>query len=63
MSKKFQFKYKGKIYECIGEGKEFQIDQFLYCIESKDWTTLENRITNQLTWGPNIKIIEQHGKI
>lgn len=55
----FQFHFKGKTYECIGEDKEFQIKQFNYCIEIQDWVTLKNRITNQLKWGPNIKEIKE----
>lgn len=34
---------------------EFQHKQLLYCLEIKDYNTLENRITNMLKWG-GIKI-------
>jgi hypothetical protein len=58
MSKKYQFTYKGKTYECIGENKDFDIEQFNILIEWEDWITISNRITNQLKWGPNIKEIK-----
>jgi len=55
--KKYKFKFKGKTYECIGEEKEFDIEQFQILIKDKDWITINNRIVNQLKWGPNIKEI------
>jgi hypothetical protein len=58
MSKKYQFTYKGKTYECIGENKDFDIEQFNTLIEWEDWITISNRIINQLKWGPNIKEIK-----
>ena len=42
-----QFKFDGKIYECIGEGKEFQYTQFQFLLKEKDYVTLKNRIRNQ----------------
>jgi hypothetical protein len=42
-----QFKYRGKTYECIGDDKDFQIQQFKFCLETRDYTTLKNRIVNQ----------------
>jgi hypothetical protein len=42
-----QFKFDGKIYECIGEGKEFQYIQFQFLLKEQDYVTLKNRITNQ----------------
>ncbi len=54
---KNQFIFKGVTYECVGEDKEWQTIQFRYAIESKQWNTVKNRITNQLKWGPDIKII------
>jgi hypothetical protein len=42
-----QFKFHGKTYECIGEGKEFQYIQFLYLLKVQDYVTVKNRITNQ----------------
>jgi hypothetical protein len=54
----YQFKYKGKTYECIGENKDFDIEQFKFIIETRDWVTMGNRIINQLKWGPNIKQID-----
>jgi hypothetical protein len=58
MSKKYQFTFKGIKYECIGENKEFDIFQFKFAIKDKQWNTVRNRITNQLKWGPNIKIVK-----
>ena len=54
----YQFKYRGKTYECIGENKDFDIEQFKFIIETRDWVTMGNRIINQLKWGPNIKQID-----
>ena len=56
--KNYQFKYKGTTYECIGENKDFDIEQFNYIIKTRDWITMGNRIINQLKWGPNIKQID-----
>lgn len=47
---KYQFKYKGKIYECIGKNKDFDIDQFNFILKEEDWPTMNNRLTNQLKW-------------
>ena len=44
---KLQFKFKGITYECIGEDKEFQYDQFKFLLEEQDYVTLQNRIINQ----------------
>lgn len=57
--KEFAFKFKGKIYKltnkweetCVNDSKEFQLEQFNYLIETKDYTTLENRIINQEKFG------------
>ena len=57
-SKFYQFEFKGKVYECIGEDRDFQIRQFRFAIEDKQWLTVSNRIINQLKWGPNIKEIK-----
>jgi len=54
----YRFEFGGKTYECIGKDKDFQIKQFKYAIETKQWQTVKNRITNQLLWGPNIKEIK-----
>lgn len=54
----YRFEFGGKTYECIGEDKDFQIKQFRYAIETKQWQTIKNRITNQLLWGPNLKEIK-----
>jgi len=53
----YTFTYGGKTYECIGEDRDFQIVQFRFAIEDRQWVTLKNRIKNQLLFGPNIKII------
>ena len=44
---KHQFKFKGTIYECTGEDRDFQIEQFKFLLNSRDYTTLKNRIINQ----------------
>ena len=54
----FQFDYKGKVYECIGDDKEFQIYNFKFAIQDKQWITVENRIINQLKFGPVLKEIK-----
>ena len=54
----YQFTYRGKTYECIGENRDFDIDQFNFLVKQKDWKTISNRIINQLKWGPNIKEIK-----
>ena len=53
----YQFKYKGKTYECIGDDKDFQIEQFNFLLESRDYTTLKNRIVNQtVAWNCLIEV-------
>ena len=63
MIKKFSF--KGKTYQLDPKfmdesmpitSLEGQYEQFMYLIEVQDWTTLENRIINQLKWGGLIEI-------
>ncbi len=54
---KYVFEYGGKRYECIGENREFDIEQFEFAIQDKQWMTIKNRIINQLKWGPNIRIV------
>ena len=44
---KLQFKFKGITYECVGEDKEFQYDQFKFLLKEQDYVTLQNRIINQ----------------
>jgi hypothetical protein len=54
-----QFTFKGKTYEltdkweetCLNDSKEFQLGQFEYLLRTHDYTTLENRINNQLKFG------------
>lgn len=56
----YQFRFKNKVYECIGEDKDFQIEQFRFAIKDKQWVTVKNRIINQLKWhGPSLKEITQ----
>ena len=55
----FTFKFKRKLFAftdkweetCLNDSKEFQLEQFNYLIETKDYTTLENRIINQEKFG------------
>ena len=55
----YKFVFEGKTYECIGEDRDFQIKQFRYAIEIGDWTTVKNRLTNQLRWhGPSLREIK-----
>lgn len=57
--KQLTFKFKGKLYgftdkweeTCLNDSKEFQLEQFNYLVEVKDYTTLENRIINQEKFG------------
>ena len=44
----YQFTFKGKTYECIGEDRDWQITQFKFAIKDKQWITVSNRIINQL---------------
>ena len=56
----YQFKFRNKVYECIGEDKDWQIEQFRFAIKDKQWVTVKNRIINQLKWhGPSLKEITQ----
>ena len=56
----YQFRFKNKVYECIGEDKDWQIEQFRFAIKDKQWVTVKNRIINQLKWhGPSLKEITQ----
>ena len=55
MLNSYQFKFKGQVYECIGENKEFDYSQFMYAIDTKQWSVIKNRIVNQLMWGPLLK--------
>ena len=53
---KHSFKFKNKIYEltdmweetCLNDSKDFQMDQFNYLLEIKDYETIKNRINNQI---------------
>ena len=57
IEEEYVFEYGGKRYECIGENREFDITQFRFAIKDRQWVTIKNRITNQLKWGPNIRIV------
>ena len=57
--------YKGNKYQLdenywkgdmLNTTSQFQHDQLLYCIETNDYVTLENRINNMLKWGGIIKL-------
>lgn len=56
---KHSFKFKNKIYEltdkweetCINDSKDFQMEQFNYLLQIKNYTTMENRINNQIMLG------------
>ena len=56
---KHSFKFKNKIYEltdkweetCINDSKDFQMEQFNYLLKIKEYTTMENRINNQVMLG------------
>ena len=58
IEEEYVFEFKGKRYECIGENREFDIEQFRFAIKDKQWLTVSNRIINQLKWGPNIRQIK-----
>ena len=47
------YTFGGKTYEIIEEPqrKEQILRDFLHCEETKDWTTIKNRITNGTMWG------------
>jgi hypothetical protein len=57
--KKYCFKFKNRIYQltdkweetCINDSKDFQMEQFNYLLQIKDYTTVENRIINQVSFG------------
>ena len=56
---KHSFRFKNKIYEltdkweetCINDSKDFQMEQFNYLLKIKEYTTMENRINNQIMLG------------
>lgn len=58
VEEKYVFEYGGKRYECIGENRDFDIEQFKFAIQDKQWMTIKNRIINQLKWGPNIREVD-----
>ena len=58
IEEEYVFQYGGIRYECIGETRDFDIRQFRFAIEDKQWTTIKNRIVNQLKWGPNIRVVK-----
>ena len=57
--KKYCFKFKNRIYQLtdkweetsINDSKDFQMEQFNYLLQIKDYTTVENRIINQISFG------------
>ena len=55
-----KFTFKGKMYQIdesywtgdmLNTSPEFQYEQLIYCIQVKDWITLENRINGMLRNG------------
>lgn len=56
---KYCFKFKNIVYQltdkweetCLNDSKDFQMEQFEYLIEVKDFVTMENRINNQIILG------------
>lgn len=59
---KYQFKYRGKTYECIDVDKDFQIKQFKFLLETGDYVTLENRILNQMKCWDALIEVPDNGK-
>ena len=53
------FKFKNKIYQltdkweetCLNDSKDFQMEQFEFMLQTRDYLTLKNRIINQLRFG------------
>jgi len=56
---KHSFIFKNKLYQltdkweetCLNDSKDFQMDQFNYLLKIKEYTTMENRINNQIMLG------------
>lgn len=62
---KYSFKFKKKVYQLtdfwgitddyqfdsIEQGKDFQMEQFKYLLQIRDYVTVENRINNQVMLG------------
>lgn len=56
---KHSFRFKNTIYEltdmweetCLNDSKDFQMVQFNYLLEVKDFITMENRVNNQILLG------------
>lgn len=56
---KYLIRFKGNTYQltdkweetCLNDSKKFQIEQFKYLEEIRDYVTFENRINNQLKFG------------
>jgi hypothetical protein len=55
-----KFTFKDKMYQIdesywtgdmLNTSAEFQFEQLIYCIQIKDWLTLENRINGMLKHG------------
>ena len=54
----YTFKFRGKLYECIGHDKDFQHHQFTSLIKDRDYIAISNRIINQPKFGPALKEIK-----
>lgn len=56
---KHSFIFKNKLYQltdkweeiCLNDSKDFQMDQFNYLLEIKEYNTMENRVNNQIMLG------------
>lgn len=59
MENNYTFKFKNTTYQltdkweetCLNDSKQFQLHQFEYLLKTHDYTTVENRINNQLKFG------------
>jgi len=58
-----QFTYKGIIYECTGEDKDFQMMNFEHAISAQDWITVQNRIKNQINCWDCLKVVHKAKKL
>ena len=55
----YEFTFKGKRFRltdkweetCPNDSKQFQLQQFNYLLEVKDYIAMENRVNNQIKFG------------
>ncbi len=57
IEEEYVFQFRGQRYECIGENRDFDIEQYKILLEWKEYTTIANRIVNQVMWNPIIRKI------